>query len=269
MATYVGKAASKHFAKRFAPPDPYYETYSDEKGKHKQRKRALPPGLSKRDAAILRSVRKRAHRQDEGIRICGLTFGWTFVIGIIPVVGDVANLTLNHVLVIKKAKKADIPPSLLRSMEVHNVISTGMGMIPVIGDISVAIYKPNTRNAAMLEEFLRIRGEEALRLNPEGDERSGNGALRWRRGSSWFRRNKKKSDQENSASASGMNTPPGTGPSNLKVDGRSASRISSTSITHQEHGISSTASENSSIRGNGRKDVGQGTRSRKGRFFEH
>ncbi|EKM78047.1 hypothetical protein AGABI1DRAFT_107797 [Agaricus bisporus var. burnettii JB137-S8] len=185
MATYVGKAASKHFAKRFAPPDPYYETYSDEKGKHKQRKRALPPGLSKRDAAILRSVRKRAHRLDEGIRICGLTFGWTFVIGIIPVVGDVANLTLNHVLVIKKAKKADIPPSLLRSMEVHNVISTGMGMIPVIGDISVAIYKPNTRNAAMLEEFLRIQGEEALRLNPEGDGR-GSAALRGRRGSSCF-----------------------------------------------------------------------------------
>lgn len=35
--------------------------------------------------------------------------------------------------------------------------------IPLIGDILIGIWKVNLRNAGLLEEFLRIRGEESLK----------------------------------------------------------------------------------------------------------
>ena len=87
--------------------------------------RETPPGLSKRDAKILKSVNRRAHYLDKGFSLCGLRFGWTFVIGqchfvrcgmyeiadapvgIIPGAGDIADATLNYMLVVRKARQAE------------------------------------------------------------------------------------------------------------------------------------------------------------------
>ena len=126
--------------------------------------RELPPGLSARDAAILRSVKKRAHYLDKGFRICGIRFGWTFIIGLIPLVGDATDAGLNYFLVVRKARKADLPDWLLHRMLINNAVSAGVGFVPVVGDVILAIYKANSRNAALLEEFLRIRGEEFLKM---------------------------------------------------------------------------------------------------------
>ena len=53
------------------------------------------PGLSKRDAKILKSVQRRAHYLDKGFSICGLRFGWTFIIGIIPMAGDITDAEID------------------------------------------------------------------------------------------------------------------------------------------------------------------------------
>jgi hypothetical protein len=53
-------------------------------------------------------------------------------------------------------------------MLVNNAISASVGVIPFIGDVVLALYKANSRNAALLEEFLRIRGEVYLKLASEG-----------------------------------------------------------------------------------------------------
>ncbi len=45
----------------------------------------------------------------------------------------------------------------------NNVISTVMDLIPVVGDILLALRKANSRNALLLEEFLRGKTEEALK----------------------------------------------------------------------------------------------------------
>lgn len=50
---------------------------------------------------------RRAHYLDKGFRICGVRFGWTFLIGLIPLAGDVTDAYLNYTLVIKKAKQID------------------------------------------------------------------------------------------------------------------------------------------------------------------
>ena len=133
----------------------------------------MPPGLSARDAAILRSVMKRAHYLDKGFSLCGIRFGWTFVIGLVPVAGDVTNALINYVLVVRKARKADLPDWLVARMLFNNAVSAGVGFIPLVGDVLLAVYKANSRNAALLDEYLRIRGSEFLKLR-EAEERGEN-----------------------------------------------------------------------------------------------
>ncbi|EFI27926.1 hypothetical protein CC1G_14417 [Coprinopsis cinerea okayama7 len=146
--------------------------------------RELPPGLSARDAAILRSVKRRAHYLDKGFNLCGLRFGWTFIINLVPVVGDAIAALLNYSLVVRKARKADLPPWLLSRMMANNAVSFAVGFIPFVGDVLLAVFKANSRNAALLEEFLRIRGEEYLKLHPELLMEQANG--KQKKGSGWF-----------------------------------------------------------------------------------
>ncbi|KAL5503767.1 hypothetical protein ACEPAH_7838 [Sanghuangporus vaninii] len=183
ILTKAGLQIFEKHLKQYEPADPVWETWVDENGKTHKRKRELPPGLSKRDAKILRKVKNRAHRLDKGFRICGMRFGWTFVIGIIPGVGDVADAVLNYTLVVRKAKQAEIPDWLLRRMLLNNAFSAGVGLVPFVGDVGVAAFKANSRNAALLEEFLRIRGEEFLKSQKaqgEGD-REGQGRRKRKR----------------------------------------------------------------------------------------
>jgi len=135
--------------------------------------------LSARDAKILKSVQRRAHYLDKGFKICGLRFGWTFLLGLIPMAGNIADAGLNYVLVVRKAQKAEIPDWLVRRMLVTNAVSAGVGFVPIAGDIALAAFKANSRNAALLEEFLRIRGEEFVKAeesrNAGGTSRIGGG----------------------------------------------------------------------------------------------
>jgi len=39
--------------------------------------------------------------------MCGLRFGWTFIIGLIPIAGDVTDALLSHHLIVKKAQKIE------------------------------------------------------------------------------------------------------------------------------------------------------------------
>jgi hypothetical protein len=49
-------------------------------------------------------------------------------------------------------------------MLMNNAVSIAVGLIPIAGDVVLAIFKANSRNAALLEEFLRIRGDEFIKL---------------------------------------------------------------------------------------------------------
>ena len=67
-----------------------------------------------------------------------------------------------------------IPDWLLARMLMNNAVSAAVGFVPVIGDIVLATYKANSRNAALLEEFLRIRGEEFLKRENDRVESTDN-----------------------------------------------------------------------------------------------
>ena len=55
-------------------------------------------------------------------------------------------------------------------MLVNNSISAIVGLVPFVGDVVLAQFKANWRNAALLEEFLRIRGETYLEMKAEGKD---------------------------------------------------------------------------------------------------
>ena len=69
--------------------------------------RELPPGLSDRDKKYLKRVKKHARRLDKGFSLCGMRFGWTAIIGLIPMAGDAADALLNYTLVIRNAKQCE------------------------------------------------------------------------------------------------------------------------------------------------------------------
>jgi len=163
LAKKVGLGLFEKHLKQYETADPEYEVYTDKKGRQRKRRRDLPPGLSKRDQKILRKVQFRAHHLDKGFNLCGMRFGWTFVVGLIPGAGDVADFALNYALVVRKAKQAEIPDWLITKMHTNNVASVVMGLVPLAGDVAIATFKANSRNAALLEEFLRIRGQEFLK----------------------------------------------------------------------------------------------------------
>ena len=55
-------------------------------GKVRTQKRAVPNGLTDNDTRVLKKVRRRAYRLDMSLfNCCGIRFGWSSVIGIIPV----------------------------------------------------------------------------------------------------------------------------------------------------------------------------------------
>jgi hypothetical protein len=49
----------------------------------------------------------------------------------------------------------------------NQALATVIGLVPVAGDVGIAVFKTNFRNAALLEEYLRIRGEEFLKAQTD------------------------------------------------------------------------------------------------------
>lgn len=60
-----------------------------------------------------------------------------------------------------------LPDWLAAKMLANQAITCGCGLVPIIGDLVVAIFACNSRNVALLEQYLTIRGTEYLK--PEGD----------------------------------------------------------------------------------------------------
>ncbi|KAI9512043.1 hypothetical protein F5148DRAFT_1008651, partial [Russula earlei] len=152
----VQKYAAKDKADEdhLAPP-------SDEGDRTDRRKRDVPPGLSDRDAAILGTVKRRANVLDKDFSICGVKFGWTVIIDLVPGVGDAVHPALGYLLIVRHARKAKIPRALTQRMILNLAISASIGIVPGMGAILLAGYRVNVRNARLLEKFLLQRGERA------------------------------------------------------------------------------------------------------------
>ncbi|CAG8539072.1 3965_t:CDS:2 [Ambispora gerdemannii] len=134
----------------------------------KKNKYNLPPGLTKQEAKILKSVRRRARFYDENFCSCGcFSIGLDPLLGLLPVIGDFMGTFLSLMLV-KTARQADLPTIIVSKMMVNVCIDFMMGLIPLLGDLADYVYKCNTRNADILHEYLEDRAKNRSLVLEEG-----------------------------------------------------------------------------------------------------
>jgi hypothetical protein len=99
---------------------------------------------------------------DNNIRIpfTRIRFGLSPLIGLVPVAGDFAGLILS-LYVLYEARKVGASRKVQRKMIRNMLIEFVGGLLPVIGDAFDAVYKANTKNTAILRNYLyRQLGEE-------------------------------------------------------------------------------------------------------------
>ncbi|KAK0125444.1 hypothetical protein ONS95_000542 [Cadophora gregata] len=176
MASFIAKIISKKILgetleNNFGKDDPYFETVPATRldgrpsSKTKKRRKALPPGISAHDAKVLTKVKRRAYRLDMSLFNCmGIRFGWSSVIGIIPGVGDVIDAFM-AMMVYRSCTKVEggLPADVKSKMMFNIVIDFAVGLVPFLGDIADALFRANTKNAVVLENHLREKGQKALK----------------------------------------------------------------------------------------------------------
>jgi len=113
--------------------------------------------------AILERLDRFSRLTDSSISLPFTRFkiGVEAIIGLIPVVGDMAGLALSGYVLVEAQRAGaskEVKLKMLRNMGIDFV----GGLLPVFGDAFDAIYKANTRNTRLLKHYL----EEQLAVEP-------------------------------------------------------------------------------------------------------
>jgi len=176
MTSFVAKFISKkilgeRLENNFGKEDPYFETVPATRldgrpsKKQKKRRKALPAGISEHDGKVLTKVKRRAYRLDMSLfNCCGIRFGWSSLIGIVPMVGDVLDAFM-AIMVLRTCEQVEggLPANVKSKMMMNIVLDFGIGLVPFLGDLADALFRANTRNAVVLEKYLREKGAKALK----------------------------------------------------------------------------------------------------------
>ncbi|UKZ78197.1 hypothetical protein TrVFT333_005932 [Trichoderma virens FT-333] len=176
MTSLLAKTISKKILgeslqNKFGKEDPYFEqvpaTRLDGRptGKVKKRKKALPPGISEHDGQVLTKVKRRAYRLDMCLfNFLGIRFGWSSVIGLIPAAGDALDAFMAFMVYRTCCQvEGGLPTAVRVKMLINIILDFAVGLVPFLGDLADAVFRANTRNAALLEEHLRQKGKKELR----------------------------------------------------------------------------------------------------------
>ncbi|CAN5226900.1 hypothetical protein BH23BAC3_BH23BAC3_31950 [soil metagenome] len=116
----------------------------------------------KKHRRTLERLNKFSYYTDSNIRVpfTKFRFGLSPLIGLIPGIGDFAGLILS-LYVLYEARKIGAPGNIQRKMIRIMLIEFVGGLIPVFGDAFDAVYKANTKNTALLRNYLYKQiGEE-------------------------------------------------------------------------------------------------------------
>ena len=109
-------------------------------------------------AKTLKRLGRLARTMDTAIKIPFLKtrLGADALLGLIPGAGDLVGMAVSA-YVLAEAWRLGAPSRLLVRMAGNIAVDTGLGAVPVLGDIFDVYFKSNTRNLALLMEHL---GEE-------------------------------------------------------------------------------------------------------------
>lgn len=162
---------------RFGVEDPYFEYVpinvgANDKTKYKKIERRVPDGLSKNDESILHKVKKKAYRYDMWFSFLGVKFGFTNVVGVVPIVGSIISTYWSLTILYIARKLDDGLPLDLQLLFLMNIgIDFLLGLIPIVGDLIEVGYKSNLRNFLLLEKHLVRVGEKNMGLIGEDEVR--------------------------------------------------------------------------------------------------
>jgi hypothetical protein len=92
----------------------------------------------------------------------GYRIGLDGFIGLIPGLGDFFSGLLASLIVIK-ANQLGVPRSVLLRMVINVLIDTGVGSLPVIGDLFDFVWKANQKNSELLAHYEQAPQQTARR----------------------------------------------------------------------------------------------------------
>ncbi|WP_339719294.1 DUF4112 domain-containing protein [uncultured Paraglaciecola sp.] len=103
--------------------------------------------------ALLRA-QKLANLTDTQIRIpiIGVRVGLDFLVGLIPVVGDLIMVGVS-LSIVAMAKSIQVPRALRIAMLRNIGIDFLLGLLPLVGDLVDIFYKSNQKNVRIMEKW--------------------------------------------------------------------------------------------------------------------
>ncbi len=119
----------------------------------------MKPAMTQAERAkILKRLTRIARIMDTAIGIPGTRFriGADSIIGLVPGAGDLVTLGISA-YTLMLAARVGAPKPLLAKMAANIAIDTGLGSIPVLGDIFDMFFKSNSRNLQLLQDYLKTQ----------------------------------------------------------------------------------------------------------------
>ena len=112
----------------------------------------------------LPDLQRYANILDKAFRIPGtnIRFGLDPIVGLVPVLGDLASPVFAAMLVVEGAR-LKIPKIVLMRMVVNALIDAVIGAIPFAGAVGDIFFRANTKNLALLERHAVPGGRPAER----------------------------------------------------------------------------------------------------------
>lgn len=185
MSSFVLKWVLNRFLRdnqltKLGVEDPYYEyipVKTDKNGnvlKSKKVSRSIPEGISKNDLQVLHTVRKQAYRCDMWFNLVGFKFGWSNVVGLVPILGAIVS-NFWSLQIYWHARKIDdgLPLDIQLIFFFNLLVDFALSLIPIVGDLVEIGYKANLRNFLLLEKHLIRVGKKNQGLISANEVRPG------------------------------------------------------------------------------------------------
>lgn len=117
-----------------------------------------PSALTPEQTRILKQVETLARVLDSAVNVPGLNrrIGVDGLLGLfLPVVGD-ALAAVASGFIVMQARKLGLPSAKLAKMVSNILVDTGVGAIPIAGDIFDMAVKANLKNANIIREHFNL-----------------------------------------------------------------------------------------------------------------
>lgn len=118
-------------------------------------------------AALLRA-QQLANLTDTKLRIpvIGIRVGLDFLVGLIPVVGDLIMVGVS-LSIVAMAKSIHVPRALRIAMLRNIGIDFLLGLIPFVGDVVDLFYKSNQKNVRIMEKWWVSQNHHKIQANSQ------------------------------------------------------------------------------------------------------